>query len=163
MDNINEYLLAEIYKYLLLEDIYNCGLVSKNLSKGLSVNSLWEYKYNNLNEEEKIELNKNSKEIIKDIILIKKLKNEIGLKYSVKEIYNKKKLDLSYNNLSLIPSSIDRLVNLQKLNLYNNKLSSMPESIDYLVNLEYLHLGNNKLSSIPEFILMSKYNNKTTK
>jgi Leucine-rich repeat (LRR) protein len=62
------------------------------------------------------------------------------------------KLDLSHNNLSVLPECIDNFINLQVLRLHNNKLTTLPESIDNLTSLQTLSLYDNELSTLPTSI-----------
>ena len=60
-------------------------------------------------------------------------------------------LDLSYNNLTLLPVGIfDKLTKLTNLNLYGNNLTSLPDGIfDELTELTSLDLSYNNLTSLP--------------
>ena len=59
-------------------------------------------------------------------------------------------LDLSSNELKVLPGSIEGLTNLKELNVEGNKLKSLPEWIVNLINLEELNLGHNKFDVYPE-------------
>ncbi|MBE9041330.1 leucine-rich repeat domain-containing protein, partial [Oscillatoriales cyanobacterium LEGE 11467] len=61
-------------------------------------------------------------------------------------------LDLSYNQLSSLPSEIGQLQNLSSLDLSNNQLSSLPFEIGQLQNLSSLDLRYNQLVSLPSEI-----------
>ena len=52
-------------------------------------------------------------------------------------------LDLSSNQLTLLPDSISQLVILQKLDLYSNKLTTLPLTFWELKKLKWLDLRNN--------------------
>lgn len=60
-----------------------------------------------------------------------------------------KKLDLSKDNLTLIPPEIGIFTALKELDLRENKLTSLPVEIGDLINLECLYLSYNLLKSIP--------------
>ena len=62
------------------------------------------------------------------------------------------KLDLGYNNLTIIPSEIGKLTSLTKLYLYYNKLTNLPSEIGKLINLTELNLGVNYLTNLPSEI-----------
>jgi Leucine-rich repeat (LRR) protein len=62
------------------------------------------------------------------------------------------KLDLSHNNLSVLPECIGNFINLQELNLYSNQLTTLPSSIDKLTNLQRLGLSLNQLVALPSSI-----------
>ena len=59
-------------------------------------------------------------------------------------------LDLSENELKLIPPGITNLHNLRTLDLSNNEITSLPKNIGNLLNLKVLDLSINKLTSLPE-------------
>lgn len=59
-------------------------------------------------------------------------------------------LDLSWKNLTEVPSQIARLTNLTELILNSNQLSSLPDWLGELSNLTSLYLRSNRLSSLPE-------------
>lgn len=50
-------------------------------------------------------------------------------------------LDINYNNLEKLPDGICRLINLKYLNLECNRLNELPEAIGLLQNLEILNVG----------------------
>ena len=64
---------------------------------------------------------------------------------------NLRELNLSYLNLTSIPSSLGNLRNLRELNLSGN-LASLPKEIGNLKNLKELQLLNSKLTSLPKEI-----------
>ncbi|XP_014490565.2 plant intracellular Ras-group-related LRR protein 9-like [Vigna radiata var. radiata] len=61
-------------------------------------------------------------------------------------------LDVSSNQLSVIPDSICGLESLEELNLSSNALESLPESIGLLQKLKVLNVSGNKLSALPDSI-----------
>jgi internalin A len=63
------------------------------------------------------------------------------------------RLDLSDNNLSVLPKEIAQLTNLITLDLSWNKLSELPKEITQLTNLTTLYLNFNKLSQLPKEIV----------
>ena len=101
------------------------------------------------------------------IILDLTYKNLTNLPTEIGKLVNLKKLYLNHNQLSSLPAEICKLVNLQYLFLNDNQLNSLPEEISKLVNLQVLHLEDNQLSSLPaeisKFInlqMLCLYNNK---
>ena len=58
-------------------------------------------------------------------------------------------LELSDNQLTVIPVEIGQLVNLKTLDLSDNQLTVIPAEIGKLVNLQYLYLSNNQLTFLP--------------
>ena len=61
-------------------------------------------------------------------------------------------LNLSYNNLTEIPSTICLLLHLQEVLLRDNKLSQLPDEIVLLRKLELLDVSHNLLQSLPKDI-----------
>ncbi len=65
-------------------------------------------------------------------------------------------LDLTNQNLILLPEEIVHFKNLAWLRANNNQLRSLPEWIGDLSKLEDLYLNNNQLTSLPESICKLK-------
>ena len=63
--------------------------------------------------------------------------DNINFNYSLIELYNLQTLDLSENQISVIPPEIGQLINLQYLYLYGNQISVIPTEIGQLTNLKY--------------------------
>ncbi|KAI0226646.1 hypothetical protein LSAT2_022935 [Lamellibrachia satsuma] len=61
-------------------------------------------------------------------------------------------LDLSFNELHMLPSQIGALSKLTTLNVGKNKLTSLPSSIGYLSELHELSMNANKLTKLPDSI-----------
>ncbi|XP_004289196.1 PREDICTED: protein SUPPRESSOR OF npr1-1, CONSTITUTIVE 1-like [Fragaria vesca subsp. vesca] len=61
-------------------------------------------------------------------------------------------LDLSGNNLSIIPNGIGRLSSLKLLNLSENNFDDIPNEIGHLYSLQVLDLSENNFMSLPESI-----------
>jgi Leucine-rich repeat (LRR) protein len=62
-----------------------------------------------------------------------------------------RQLDLSYNQLAVIPESFGHsLTLLEQLNLSNNQLCSVPDSLSLLLHLTELNLSHNQLTQLPE-------------
>ncbi|XP_034947912.1 insulin-like growth factor-binding protein complex acid labile subunit isoform X2 [Chelonus insularis] len=57
-------------------------------------------------------------------------------------------LDLSGNNLRLLPADIGRLSELKQILLSKNKLNELPEELENLRKLEKLDLNNNNISDV---------------
>ena len=72
--------------------------------------------------------------------------SEIGNLHNLQELY------LSVNKLTSIPSEIGNLHRLKAFSLSKNKLTSIPSEIGNLHHLKYLFLNNNNLTSIPSEI-----------
>lgn len=62
------------------------------------------------------------------------------------------KLDLSNNNLQVLPDSVTSLVNLTHLDIQSNQLTSLPDSIGRLVNLKVFNVSGNSLATLPDSI-----------
>ncbi|CAF0781503.1 unnamed protein product [Brachionus calyciflorus] len=71
---------------------------------------------------------------------------------ALKELSHLQELYLYTNRLQVLPSEIGLLSNLRVLALYENSLTSLPESLANLKNLEFLDIRHNKLTEIPDFI-----------
>ncbi len=61
-------------------------------------------------------------------------------------------LDLSFNQLTNLPTSIGTLSNLRELWLNNNKLVNLPETMTNLINLRRLDISHNELVNLYEFL-----------
>lgn len=61
-------------------------------------------------------------------------------------------LDLSNNQLTVIPSLVYRMRSLILLNLNDNKLTKISDELSKLQSLKFLHLSNNKLQKLPDTI-----------
>jgi Leucine-rich repeat (LRR) protein len=63
-----------------------------------------------------------------------------------------KRLDLSSNQLGLLPIGIEKLEKLEYIDLRQNQLRDFPSSLTKCKSLRYLNLNGNNLISIPEDI-----------
>jgi CCR4-NOT transcription complex subunit 6 len=59
------------------------------------------------------------------------------------------RLDLGYNNLTVLPAAIGHLKNLVHLDLSFNQLSELPSEIGMLWRLKQLHLFHNRIQTLP--------------
>ena len=91
--------------------------------------------FENLPEEQQLEINKNE---------LKKLHDSIGNLTGLRE------LDLSFNNLTTLPQSFGNLKKLEKLDLRWNHLNSLSESFGNLKKLKTLDLSLNHIPILPE-------------
>lgn len=62
-------------------------------------------------------------------------------------------LDMSYMNLTEIPTNVFRMTNLEYLNISNNSITEIPKKIKKLVNLKTLYIKNNLITCIHENII----------
>ena len=144
--------LYEVYKYLTLRDIYNCNLISISSYNVSNQEILWHYKVNKLNDCNYKELfNKDSYyETYKFYTKILKVKNELKLSNTIKDIYSSKMLNSSYRYNEIIPLDISILPQLTHIYFSGNGIKSIPPEI--VTNLKHLHLGNNLLTELPQEI-----------
>jgi Leucine-rich repeat (LRR) protein len=85
---------------------------------------------------------------------MEKLKNVLGLKEHIMQLYILKTLYLDNNNkIVYVPEEIGSLLKLEELNLNNNQIVYVPPSIADLTNLRTLSLCNNQLKEIPAAII----------
>lgn len=61
------------------------------------------------------------------------------------------KVDLSFNQLSVLPNTITLLPNIQELWVNNNTLTSLPNELGNLLSLTRLSVDHNTLVSLPDF------------
>ena len=62
------------------------------------------------------------------------------------------KLDLSGNNIRVLPDAIGALTKLEYLDLSGNNIAVVPDAIGALTKLEYLDLGFNRIATLPTTI-----------
>lgn len=60
-----------------------------------------------------------------------------------------RRLDISFNNISILPDQITLLQNLRELWCNNNPISMFPTNIESLTRLEVLDIRSTKITSIP--------------
>ena len=63
------------------------------------------------------------------------------------------KLDLSGNNLTVLPEGIETLSNLRQLNLAGNNLKDLPSGLVSLRSLERVDMTNNNLKEVPQTVM----------
>lgn len=62
---------------------------------------------------------------------------------------NEDRMDLSKQNITMIPASVKDCTALGELYLYSNKISFLPPEVGCLHNLKTLALNENSLTSLP--------------
>lgn len=62
---------------------------------------------------------------------------------------NLTELDLSFNELTYLPTSIGKLTKLKRLNLSGNKISILPKEFENLTALEFLDFDSNPIGKVP--------------
>ncbi|MBC5833654.1 GTP-binding protein [Flavobacterium sp. F372] len=65
------------------------------------------------------------------------------------QLENLIELDLSFNELTYLPTSIGKLKKLKRLNLSGNKISSLPKEFENLTSLEFLDFDSNPIGRVP--------------
>src|SRR3970040_2280397 len=145
MNEINNYLLLNILKYLTIDDISNLILVDKYKNQLLKDDNIWKIlldKYKIELHIEDIDMYKIIKKstyretlfLVKDLNQLTKIN---GLKNkTIIEIYNLQILWLSYKEIKEIPPQIGFLTNLQILDFDNNEIKEIPPQIGSLINLQ---------------------------
>jgi len=58
-------------------------------------------------------------------------------------------LDLSFNELTYLPTSLGKLSKLKRLNLSGNKIRSLPKEFENLTSLEFLDFEGNPIGRVP--------------
>lgn len=58
-------------------------------------------------------------------------------------------LDLSFNELTYLPTSIGKLKKLKRLNLSGNKIKTLPKEFENLTSLEFLDFDGNPIGRVP--------------
>jgi len=85
--------------------------------------------------------------LLKSLTVVKKYFN---LKDTLLELYNRKALNLSFNEIKEIPKELGNLTNLVMLELNDNEIEEIPKELGNLSNLIFLYLNNNKIKEIPK-------------
>ena len=87
-----------------------------------------------------------TEEMAKSLEVIRKNYNDSSCQVVFSVLYNKKKIDLSSENLSDI-SILFGLDKLEELILFRNEISDI-STLSYLKNLKFLDLGNNNITDV---------------
>ena len=69
--------------------------------------------------------------------------------FSFSGVDSLRRLDLSYNNISLLPPEIGTLHNLRSLWISNNPIRHLPEQISSLLKLQEMDIRNTLVSKVP--------------
>ena len=70
----------------------------------------------------------------------------------IEEAARSKELDLSWQELTEVPTEVFQLYNLKTLYLYNNQIVEIPDAIAQLQNLKTLYLSGNQIVKVPDAI-----------
>ena len=157
-------------KYLITSNLKFADLLSYcSTHRDACPDSFWEFKLKQ--DFPNVELDPTQSLKINYVALyrnreLNKLKDIIGWKGSIDQLYRTKTLDLYKKGLTEIPESIEILIHLQKLVLGGNKIERIPDTLPD--SLQGLYLSDNKIEKIPDTLPESlKYlflvNNKIEK
>ena len=72
-----------------------------------------------------------------------------GLILTSQSVSKIKRLDLSHNNISILPPAIDLLMDLRELWLHFNPIKKIPKEIEGCTRLEVMDLRGTKIKEIP--------------
>ena len=75
-----------------------------------------------------------------------------NIPHGIENLHNLKDLDLSCNNLAIVPDHIYRIKSLRRLNLSQNCLTDLAHEIGEMEELVTLNVSRNKLASLPNSI-----------
>ena len=83
------------------------------------------------------------------IVNSKNVKRDIQKLIENKGVDNIKGLNISNNNLKILPVEISYLTNLTSLDLSDNMIQELPDFISDLGKMEFLNLNGNNISELP--------------
>ncbi len=168
----------DIFKYLSINDIYQCSMVCKDFNKVTNYETLWKEIYLKNFKDEKLfgsyyDTCKKYQNIIKfsNMIYFKtiKLKSLINMQYfyiedinlgiiptEIKYLQNFKGVTIKNCNITIIPTELFLLTNLTDLVIVNNSLEIIPTEIGLLTKLTKLFLKCNEYTIIPTEIKLLK-------
>ena len=128
---------------------------------------IWRYKLqqdfsNDL--ENFVNISKTPKDLYILLWNLRDIKQQLNLKEDLFTIYKLKKLNLSYKDLTKLPSNLHVLENLKELYVNNNELTKLPELPPSLL---FLYAYNNELTELPSLPTSLQklyvFNNKLSK
>lgn len=116
------------------------------------------YNFGEMNQLETVDLHSNQLTVMPDLTNLILLE-EISFKHNkLREMGDFGKdvlpsllvMDLSHNEIAVIPSSVANLVYLSEMNLTHNKLTSIPPEVCDMLSLRTLDLDENEISDPPQ-------------
>lgn len=151
MDTLDKDALFSIAIELDLPSLLKLCVSNKNINNKICLkDAIWDYKLKEFPSYLNYDWNgKSKKEIYSILYNILVLKEKLGLKESIYEIYYLPEIDLNTKNIHEIPKEIKILKNLQILNVSNNFIKIVPKEIGNLINLQVLDLSNNHIEILP--------------
>ena len=149
-----EDILLHVYRYLSLNDIYQCMQVDKLFYRASRNPSLW---FQLLEAEYKAEYPELKKDTLYETYRICYLFDEIanifkGTHFSIVEFKKSTRLGLTHKHLTFMPRGIFESINLIDLDLSVNMITTILPEINILTNLQILHLEYNRLTGLPKEI-----------
>lgn len=141
---------------LSINDAYMLSMVNKECYDTFIKELLWEYYY--LERFKEYELRGGYMNTCREYFDMVNFYYKCNLKrYDLKTIYNNNNLKIKFCKIFTIPNEVILFKNLKELNLSRNNITIIPSMISSLTNLEVIMLDYNKIKTITtEIFLLEK-------